>query len=48
MAITRRTFLKGALTLAGSSLGGALAVPALKTLLPPPITRCDPDAAVDP
>ena len=47
MAITRRTFLKGALTLAGSSLGGALAVPALKTLLPPPITRCDPEAAYD-
>ena len=47
MAITRRTFLKGALTLAGSSLGGALAVPALKTLLPPPITHCDPEAAYD-
>ena len=47
MAITRRTFLKGALTLAGTSLSGAIAVPALKTLLPPPVIRCNQDEAHD-
>ncbi|MAH17931.1 MAG: hypothetical protein CL960_05525 [Euryarchaeota archaeon] len=47
MAVTRRDFLKGALALAGSGLGGALAVPGLKTLLPPPVTHCNPDEVHD-
>ena len=47
MAITRRSFLKGALALAGTGMSGALAVPGLKTLLPPPVINCNPDEAHD-
>ena len=47
MAVTRRTFLKGALALAGTGMSGALAVPALKSLLPPPVIRCNSDEAHD-
>ncbi len=47
MPVTRRNFLKGALALAGSGMGGALSVPALMTLLPPPVVRCNPDEAYD-
>lgn len=47
MPVTRRDFLKGALTLAGGGMTGALSVPALMTLLPPPVVRCDPEAAYD-
>ena len=47
MAITRRSFLKGALALAGTGMSGALAVPGLKTLLPPPVVHCNPDEAHD-
>ena len=43
MDITRRGFLKGAIGLAGAGMTGALTVPALKSLLPPPITRCNKD-----
>ena len=35
MNITRRGFLQGAIGLAGAGMTTALAVPALKTLLPP-------------
>jgi Rieske Fe-S protein len=45
MNITRRGFLQGAIGLAGAGMTGALTVPALKTLLPPPITRCNSDDA---
>ena len=45
MDITRRDFLKGAIGLAGAGMTGALTVPALKTLLPPPVTRCNEDDA---
>ena len=45
MDITRRGFLKGALGLAGAGMTGALTVPALKSLLPPPVTRCNEDDA---
>ena len=45
MDITRRGFLKGAIGLAGAGMTGALTVPALTSLLPPPITRCDKDEA---
>jgi Rieske Fe-S protein len=45
MNVTRRGFLKGALGLAGAGMTGALTVPALKTLLPPPVTRCNEDDA---
>ena len=45
MNITRRGFLQGAIGIAGAGMTGALTVPALKTLLPPPITRCNPDDA---
>ena len=45
MDITRRGFLKGAIGLAGAGMTGALTVPALKSLLPPPITRCNKDEA---
>ena len=45
MNITRRGFLQGAIGLAGAGMAGALSVPALKTLLPPPITRCNSDDA---
>ena len=37
MNITRRGFLQGAIGLAGAGMTTALAVPALKTLLPPPV-----------
>ena len=47
MDITRRGFLKGAIGLAGAGMTGALTVPALKSLLPPPITRCNKDEAHD-
>ena len=47
MPVTRRNFLKGALALAGSGMGGALSVPALMTLLPPPVVRCNSDEAYD-
>ena len=43
MDITRRGFLKGAIGLAGAGMTGALTVPALKSLLPPPVTRCNKD-----
>ena len=33
--------------LAGAGMAGALSVPALKSLLPPPITRCNKDDAHD-
>ena len=39
MNITRRGFLQGAIGLAGAGMTGALTVPALKSLLPPPVTR---------
>ena len=45
MGVTRRDFLKGAIGLAGAGMTGALTVPALKTLLPPPVTRCNEDDA---
>ena len=45
MDITRRGFLKGAIGLAGAGMTGALTVPALKSLLPPPVTRCNEDDA---
>ena len=45
MNITRRGFLQGAIGLAGAGMTTALAVPALKTLLPPPVTRCNDDDA---
>ena len=45
MEITRRGFLKGAIGLAGAGMTGALTVPALKSLLPPPVTRCNEDDA---
>ena len=45
MDITRRDFLKGAIGLAGAGMTGALTVPALKSLLPPPVTRCNEDDA---
>ena len=45
MNITRRGFLQGAIGLAGAGMTGALTVPALKTLLPPPVTRCNKDDA---
>ena len=45
MDITRRGFLKGAIGLAGAGMTGALTVPALKSLLPPPVTRCNKDEA---
>ncbi len=45
MDITRRGFLKGAIGLAGAGITGALTVPALKSLLPPPVTRCNEDDA---
>ena len=45
MNITRRGFLQGAIGLAGAGMTTALAVPALKTLLPPPVTRCNEDDA---
>ena len=45
MNVTRRGFLKGALGLAGAGMTGALTVPALKSLLPPPVTRCNEDDA---
>tara|TARA_B100000029_G_scaffold514649_1_gene618271 strand:+ start:1469 stop:2143 length:675 start_codon:yes stop_codon:yes gene_type:complete len=45
MDITRRGFLKGAIGLAGAGMAGALTVPALKSLLPPPVTRCNEDDA---
>ena len=45
MDITRRGFLKGAIGLAGAGMAGALTVPALKSLLPPPVTRCNKDNA---
>ena len=45
MNITRRGFLQGAIVLAGAGMTTALAVPALKTLLPPPVTRCNEDDA---
>ena len=47
MPVTRLNFLKGALALAGSGMGGALSVPALMTLLPPPVVRCNSDEAYD-
>ena len=47
MEITRRGFLQGAIGLAGAGMTGDLAVPALKSLLPPPITRCNKDDAHD-
>ena len=45
MNITRRGFLQGAIGLAGAGMTAALTVPALKTLLPPPVTRCNKDDA---
>ena len=45
--ITRRGFMKGSIGLAAAGLVGASSVPALKSLIPPPVTRCDPDAAED-
>ena len=45
MEITRRGFLQGAIGLAGAGMAGALSVPALKSLLPPPVTRCNKDDA---
>jgi len=45
MNITRRGFLQGAIGLAGAGMTGALTVPALKSLLPPPVTRCNKDDA---
>jgi len=45
--ITRRGFMKGSIGLAAAGLVGASSVPALKSLIPPPVTRCDPDAADD-
>ena len=47
MNITRRGFLQGAIGLAGAGMTGALTVPALKSLLPPPVTRCNKDDAHD-
>ena len=47
MEITRRGFLQGAIGLAGAGMTGALSVPALKSLLPPPVTRCNKDDAHD-
>ena len=45
MEITRRGFLQGAIGLAGAGITTALTVPALKSLLPPPVTRCNKDDA---
>ena len=45
--ITRRGFMKGSIGVAAAGLVGASSVPALKSLIPPPVTRCDPDAAED-
>ena len=44
---TSRGILKGAIGLAGAGMTGALTVPALKSLLPPPVTRCNEDDAHD-
>ena len=45
--ITRRGFMKGSIGVAAAGLVGASSVPALKSLIPPPVTRCDPDTAED-
>ena len=45
MKLTRRGFLQGAIGLAGAGMTTALTVPALKSLLPPPVTRCNEDDA---